>query len=368
MNIVVLPGDGVGRDVTVEVRRVLEALDGCFGLDLDLREFPCGGQYYLETGSEWPDEAFAVCRDWADAVFLGAVGWPGATLPSGDPAGKNVLFGLRLGLDLYANVRPTKLLPGIVQRVHERRIRVYEPSDVDLVIYRENTEGMYAPMRGILSRGGVEELAVDNRVVTRKGAERIIEAAFVEAERRAERRGRPAHVTCVDKSNVLDGCRLFRRVFHEVAERHPSVGTDCRFIDAFCQALLWEPRSFDVAVTTNLFGDVSSDVAAVLGGGLGMAPSAEVGDRWGLFEPVHGSAPPLAGKDRANPLGAILSAAMMLGWLGRTSAQAAAAARELEDGVAALLAAGETLPEDLGGHASCSAVGSALVAWVERRK
>ena len=368
MKIVFLPGDGVGRDVTAQARRLLEKLAEQFSFPLEVKQYECGGQYYLEHGVEWPEEAFATCRDWADAIFLGAVGWPKATLPSGDPAGKNVLFGLRLGLDLYANIRPAKLLPGVGHRVHSRRLQIWQPDEVDLVIFRENTEGLYADTHGLLSRAGQGEVAVDSRVITRRGCERIIRAAFLEAEKRAKARQSKAaqaqgqaHVTCVDKSNVLDGCRLFRSIFKEIAQEFPNVETDFRYIDAFCQALLWEPKSFDVAVMPNLFGDIASDVGAVLGGGLGMAPSYQRSDDHALFEPVHGSAPPLAGTGRANPLAAILSLELMLQWLATRSIDEAEgaekAAQAISKAVAELLRQGDTLPEELGGRATCEQIG-----------
>jgi len=360
MKIVWLPGDGIGRDVSTEARRVLDTVDETFGLELCFEEYPCGGQHYLETGNEWPEGTFERCRDWADATFLGAIGWPGAQLETGEPAGKAVVFGLRFGLDLYANIRPVCCYPGTTHRVHERRCVVWEPDDVDLVVVRENTEGLYAPIRGTLSRGQVETLAIDNRVITRVGSERIIEAAFALARQRASTRTRAPRVTCVDKSNVLDGCRLFRSVFTEVAKRYSDIETDYRYIDAFCQAVLWEPRSFGVIVTTNMFGDIASDVTAVLGGGLGCAPSAELGQRHGLFEPVHGSAPALAGTGTANPLAAVLSAAMMLEWYGRSDERFQTAVRSIRNAVEDLLAKGKTLPEDLGGSSSCGAVGEAL--------
>ncbi len=364
MKIVFLPGDGVGRDVTTEAEKMLHKLAEVFEFTVETKTFPCGGQYFLETGKEWPEEAFDTCRDWADAIFLGAVGWPGAKLNSGDPAGKNVLFGLRLGLDLYANIRPARLLPGVGHRVHKRRLQIWQPEEVDLVIFRENTEGLYAPTHGLLSRGGVGEVAVDSRVITRKGSERIIRAAFAEAVKRAEGTGRDPHVTCVDKSNVLDGCRLFRSIFHEVAADFPDVKLDERYIDAFCQAILWEPASFDVVVTPNLFGDIASDVGAVLGGGLGMAPSYQRSDVHALFEPVHGSAPPLAGTGRANPLAAILSLQLMLQWLGQKEADFAGkaqnAAESLENAVLELLSAGKVLPEELGGESTCGQIGEEL--------
>src|SRR5256885_10794338 len=219
--IVVLAGDGVGPEVVREGVKVLKAVGTAYGLSFDLVPFPCGGQHYLDTGEEWPDGAFESCKA-ADAILLGAVGLPEAVLPNGEIAGVEVVFGLRFGLDLYANVRPTKLYPNVRHKVHDSFKQVWEPGKVDFVIVRENTEGLYTPARGFLSRGGVDELAVDSRVITRKGAERVIRYAF---ELSKSRKGAPAdgksRVTCVDKSNVVAGDRLFRKGDDEGAAHSP---------------------------------------------------------------------------------------------------------------------------------------------------
>src|SRR5713101_3499360 len=232
--IVVLGGDGTGPEVMREAVKVLKAAEKAFGLSFELVPYPCGGQHYLDTGEEWPDGAFESCKA-ADAILLGAVGLP-------------------FGLDLYANVRPTKLYPNVRHKIHTGFKQVWEPGKVDFVIVRENTEGLYTPARGFLDRGGVKELAVDNRVITRKGAERVIRFAFEIAK---ERKGTPADgthkVTCVDKSNVTAGCKLFRAVYDEVATGYPGIGRDYAYIDAFQQWLIRSPESYDVAVTSNVF-------------------------------------------------------------------------------------------------------------------
>ncbi len=361
--IVVLPGDGIGRDVTPEGVKVLNAVSERFGLNFEFEEFACGGQYYLETGREWDEGAFDACKD-ADAIFLGAVGWPGANLPDGNIAGAGIIFGLRFGLDLYANVRPTKLYPGIKHKVHDNNKLVWDPNLVDLVTVRENTEGLYSPLRGRLSRGGTSELAVDTRVITRKGAERVIEYAFKLAERRD--RGAPKdgvkRVTCIDKSNVLEGCRLFRSIYDEVAERHPAIEKDYAYIDAYTQWLMRTPDWFNVSVTTNMLGDIASDLSAVLGGSLGMAPSANVGDNHAFFEPVHGSAPKHAGQDKANPMAMVLSGAMLLDYIGDkfSDPKAVEASKAVEVAVEAVILEGKTLTYDLGGNSKCSDVGTAI--------
>src|SRR5438552_6471489 len=276
--IVLLAGDGVGLEVMRVAVTVLDAVESAYGVSFDLFTLPCGGQHYLDTGEEWPDGAFESCKA-ADAILLGAVGLPEAVLPNGDIAGVGVVFGLRFGLDLYANVRPTKLYPNVRHKIHDGFKLVCEPGKVDFVIVRENTEGLYTPTRGFLDRGGVKELAVDRRVITRKGAERVIRFAF---ELSKQRNGAPSdqkrRVTCVDKSNVTAGCKLFRQGYDDVAARDPTIQREYAYIDAFQQWLLRSPEAYDVAVTTNVFGDIATDLAAVLHGGLGMAAGATTGD------------------------------------------------------------------------------------------
>lgn len=366
--VVLLPGDGVGPEVMREAVKVLKVVQDRFGVAFDEIPYPCGGRHYLETGEEWPDGAFESCKS-ADAILLGAVGLPGATLPNGDIAGAGVVFGLRFGLDLYANVRPTKLYPNVRHKIHNGFKQVWEPGKVDFVIVRENTEGLYAPTRGVLSRGGVDELAVDSRIITRKGAERVCRYAFELSKRR---NGAPSdgtrRVTCVDKSNVTAGCKLFRRVFDEVAAGYPGVTRDYAYIDAFQQWLLRSPETYDVAVTSNVFGDIATDLAAVLQGGMGMAAGGNIGDAHGMFEPIHGSAPKHAGKDEVNPIAMILAVQMLLEWLGRTKGVKALheAASAVEKGVEDVLKSGRTLTYDLGGTAKCSEVGTAVSSAISK--
>ena len=366
--IVLLAGDGVGPEVMREGVKVLKAVESAYGVSFDLVPFPCGGQHYLETGEEWPDGAFESCKA-ADAILLGAVGLPQAVLPNGDIAGVGVVFGLRFGLDLYANVRPTKLYPNVRHKIHDEFKLVWEPGKVDFVIVRENTEGLYTPTRGFLDRGGVKELAVDSRVITRKGAERVIRFAF---ELSKQRHGAPSdgkhRVTCVDKSNVTAGCKLFRQVYDEVATRYPTVLKDYAYIDAFQQWLIRSPEVYDVAVTSNVFGDIATDLAAVLQGGMGMAAGGNIGDEHGMFEPIHGSAPKHAGKDEVNPTAMILAVQMMLDWLSRRKGEKALreAATAIEQAVESTLKKGTVFTYDLGGTAKCSEVGTAIASAVAR--
>ena len=366
--LVLLPGDGTGPEVMREAVKVLGAVEKGYGVKFDKVPYPAGGQYYLDTGAEWPDGCYESCKA-ADAILLGAVGLPEAVLPNGDLAGIGVLFGLRFGLDLYANVRPTKLYPNVRHKVHDGFKQVWEPGKVDFVIVRENTEGLYTPTRGTLSRGGVDELAIDSRVITRKGAERIVRFAFEVAK---SRKGAPAdgkhRVTCVDKSNVTAGCRLFRKIYDEVAAKYPSIQKDYAYIDAFLQWMTRSPEIYDVAVTSNMFGDISTDLAAVLQGGMGMAAGGNIGDGHAMFEPIHGSAPKHAGKDVVNPIAMILATQMMLEWLGRKKGDKALkeAAAAVEKGVEAVLEEGNTLTYDLGGKARCSETGTAVAAAISK--
>ncbi|MFQ5919029.1 MAG: isocitrate/isopropylmalate dehydrogenase family protein [Thermoplasmata archaeon] len=366
LKIVVLAGDGIGPEVIREAIKVLKAVENAYGLDFELVPYPAGGKHYLETGEEWPDGAFESSRR-ADAILLGAVGYPGAELPDGNIAGAGVVFGLRFGLDLYANVRPAKLYPKVKHRVHARFRKIWDAEKVDFVIIRENTEGLYPPIRGVLERGGVQELAVDNRVTTRKGAERVIRFAF---EKSLRREGAPEdkkrRVTCVDKSNVMDGDRLFRRIYDEVAEEYPGVERDYAYVDAFMQWMIRTPEAYDVAVMSNMFGDIATDLASVLQGGMGLAAGGNVGDEHAMFEPIHGSAPKHEGKDRANPVAAILAVQMMLDWLGERKSNPALsqASDTVEAAVEAVLQEGKYLTRDLGGKAKGSQVGDALAQQV----
>lgn len=370
-----LPGDGVGREVVAAARLVLDAVQEKQGFHLDIEDVACGAQHYKQTGKEWQEGGLAACAE-ADAALLGAVGWPGISLPDGNIAGWNVIFGLRLGLDLYANVRPCRLYPGVPHKVSEKFVQVWDPANVDMVIFRENTEGSYTPTRGMLTRAGIDEVAVDSRVITRKGATRIHQKAFAMAEARAADRAKSgkahpckvahAKVTCVDKSNVRAGCRLFRGCYDELSATHPKVTKDYAYVDAFTQSLVRNPEWYDVVVAPNMLGDIITDLAAVLQGGMGMAASGNIGDRHAMFEPVHGSYPQAAGKDIANPYAAIQSAAMLLEHVGhkRADKRLLAGAAAIDDAVRKCLA-DKVFPSDLGGTMKCSAIGQAVAKAVK---
>jgi isocitrate/isopropylmalate dehydrogenase len=368
--IVVLPGDGTGPEVLREATKILAALAENDGASWTLEEYPGGAQYYAKTGRQWEPEAEAATRT-ADAILLGAVGWPGISLPNGDIAGAALVLGLRQNLDLFANVRPCRLYPGVVHRISDGYRSVWAPGNVDMMIVRENTEDLYTPTHGRLSRGGATEVAIDTRVITRKGSERVIRYAYEIARKRA--RGAPGdgvrRITCVDKSNVLEGCRFFREIFDEVGADYPEIVRDYAYVDAFTQWLVRNPEHFNVVVSTNMMGDIITDLASVLQGGMGFAAGGNIGVDHAMFEPVHGSAPKYAGKNQVNPIAALSATGMMLHWLAerrRDTTMERQAAR-LDDAIADVLLRGAARSYDQGGTATTSAVGDAVANAIRTR-
>jgi isocitrate/isopropylmalate dehydrogenase len=365
--IAVFPGDGTGPEVIREGLKVLGALAEGGAAPWRTTEYAGGGQYFLARGREWEPEAEAAAGS-ADAILLGAVGWPGATLPNGDIAGRALVLGLRERLDLFANVRPCRLYPGVTHRISGEYRTVWAPKNVDLVIVRENTEDLYTPARGRLTRAGVTEVAIDTRVITQKGTERVVRYAFELA--RARGRGAPEdgvrRLTCVDKSNVLEGCRYFRETFDRVGQEFPEIERDYAYVDAFTQWLLRSPEHYSVVVAPNMMGDIITDLAAVLQGGMGFAAGGNIGSGHGMFEPVHGSSPKHAGKNEINPFATFLAVEQMLRWLaGRRSDRALAAqADRLERAIARTLASGEARTYDQGGTVSTSAAGDRVAAAI----
>ena len=375
----VLPGDGTGREVIAQAMRVIDVFEEHSPLSFDITEIPCGGQYFLETGEEWPEGSFEHCRDNSDAILLGAIGWPGARMPNGDMAGGQVILGLRSGLDLYANIRPVKLYQGVQHKVHGEHTDIWDPDLVDMVLIRENTEGLYHSLLRRSAQAAVgakdeplatpefpglegEEVAWDPRPITRNGSERVIRFAFELAKRRQSHLKAPQRVTCVDKSNVLRGCRLFRSVFDEIDEEFDDIETTKAFIDAFTMWLVRDPEDLDVVVLPNMFGDIATDLASVLQGGMGMAASANIGDQHMLFEPVHGSSPKHAGQDKVNPIAAISSVQLMFDNLGarHDDPDALVCADILESVISSHFSEGGAVTYDLGGSASTSEVGQAI--------
>lgn len=377
--ITVLPGDGTGREVALEAQRILDTIAAHTNHGFDQTVIPCGGEHYLTTGEEWAPGSFELCRDETDAIFLGAIGQPGALLPNGDLAGGSVILGLRSGLDLYANVRPIKLYEGVPHKIHGSFRQIWEPGMVDMTILRENTEGLYhALLRRSADRAqgrpeyepepmtfpGLEgEVAYDPRPISRAGSKRLIEMGFEVA---ATRNGAPIdgqrRVSCIDKSNVTRGCQLFRNTFESIAEQHPDTEADYGYIDAFMQWITRSPEHYDVVVTSNMFGDISTDLGAVLQGGMGMAASGNIGDDHAFFEPVHGSAPKHAGQNKVNPIASINSIQMMMDYLGRKTGEEELLdiARLIDDSVADHLRDGKLVTYDIGGTATCSDVGIAI--------
>lgn len=303
--IAVLPGDGIGPEIVAAATQILARVAELDGFQLDFEEYPAGAGAYLQHGNALPPESMEGCRR-ADAIFKGPSGLPHVRLPDGTEAG--VLGGrFRNGLDLYVNLRPIKLYPNVPTALANR-----QPGDIDWVMVRENTEGLYASRgNGIVANTG--QAATDTLMITRLGTERIVRYAFEEARRRNGKK----RVACVDKSNVLRSFAFFRQIFKEVAQHYPDIETDFLYVDAAAQALVLEPDRFDVLVTENLFGDILSDLGGATVGGVGVCAGANIGDKHAYFEPIHGSAPALAGKGIANPLSAILAGKMMLDYLGR---------------------------------------------------
>jgi isocitrate/isopropylmalate dehydrogenase len=326
--VVVIRGDGIGPELVDAALVVLAAAERALGfrLEIDLREGGAG--LYRASGASLAPGTLEAIKA-ADAAMKGPVGLPEVRLPDGTEAG--LLGGvLRIGLDAYANVRPVRLLPGVEAPLKAK------PGEIDYVIVRENTEGLY------LSRGkgvGNDRAMADTLLVTREGVERVARFAF----ELARRRGRGQRVTCVDKANVLASLAFFRRVFDEVGEAYPDVAREHLYADAAAQALVLEPQRFDVLVMENFLGDILSDLGGATVGGIGLCPSGNLGDRHAYFEPIHGSAPGLAGKDKANPLSQVLCAAMMLEHLGE--ADAAALVRRAVD---AALGEGKLVVDRLG--------------------
>ncbi len=353
--IALLEGDGIGREVMAEARLLLESLHHARELSVTLDGIPCGGQYFLEHGGErdWPKDAAARCAA-ADVILLGAVGYPHpsgkgvVSFADGRMAGFSAVLGNRHDLDLYANVRPVKLLAGVRHKLHGRLRTVWRPGKVDLVIVRENTEGLYAGAGGRLGPAS-RAVALDERIITRAGSERVIRYAFNLARaRRGAKKDARRRVTCVGKDNVLFGCKLFAEVFFEVAAEFADVEAETLLVDTFAARLVCEPERFDVCVTTNLFGDILTDLAAVLQGGMGMAASGNIGEEHAMFEPIHGSAPDLPA-GQANPLAMFLAVAMGLDWLGarRDDSAVRRVAAAIEQAVATLVARQKDLTVDL---------------------
>lgn len=354
--ITVIPGDGIGHEVMAEAIKLLRAVEGAFpGLAFNCREYPVGAKCVQERGTDLPDETLAACKA-ADAILFGAAGLPAVRLPDGTEIRPQIK--LRKLLDLYAGVRPIKRYAGVPP------VLAGDPA-IDYVILRENTEGLFASEAGGARVG--EHVVVDSLVITRPGTERIVRWAFKLA---MQRRGAPAdgvrRVTCVDKANVFQSMAFFRQIFYEVAKGFPAVQAEHAYVDAMTMYMVQRPLRYDVMVSENMFGDIISDLAAGTVGGLGVAPSGDIGDTYGLFQPSHGTAPDIAGKGIANPIAQILSARMMLEWLAETKndPQCTRAAQAIERAVEKTLADRKNHTADLGGTAKTAAVGDAVAKMI----
>jgi 3-isopropylmalate dehydrogenase len=346
--IAVIPGDGIGPEVLREAVRVLHHLQQTRGLELELVDFDWGAEKYLREGVTLPEGALEMLSKEFHAILAGAFGDP--RIPTNKHA-EDILLGMRRGLDLYINLRPVRLL-------HERLTPLVNRTtkDIDFVVFRENTEGAYCASGGFLKHGTADEIALQDEINTRRGVERIIVAAFEYA--RANGRTR---VTMADKSNVQRfGGDLWQRVFKEVAAGYPEITPNHQYVDAMAMFMVLDPSQYQVIVSNNLFGDILTDIGAAIQGGLGLAASGNIHPgKVSLFEPVHGSAPPLAGKGVANPIGSILTLAMMLEYLGFQNLS-----DEVEEAVRAAVSANETT-RDLGGELSTEQAGAAIIARLE---
>jgi len=346
-----IPGDGIGPEVAREGLKVLEVVAELEGFKYELVDYPYSGDYYLKTKELVPD---SVIEEWStlDAVLLGAIGHPDV-----EPGlvERSVILGLRFGLDMYINLRPIKLYSEQLCPLKDKT-----PDDIDFVVVRENTEGMYSQIGGHLKKNTPDEVAIVNGVYTWKGCERASRYAFETARKRAAARGsagRDPVVTLVDKDNAIRPHDLWDRAFAQVAQDFPDVGTDHAYVDACCMWMVKNPEWFDVIVTTNLFGDIITDLGAMIQGGMGIAASGNIHPgKTSMFEPIHGSAPKHAGKNVACPLGMVSAVSMMLDFLGEEKAAA-----RIENAVAHLLVSGAIPSADTRSGISTSEMGDMVV-------
>ena len=353
--IALLPGDGIGPEVMAATRVVLEEvgrLDS--SIELELSSYRAGAGLYRDVGVTLPGDVLEECMN-ADAVLLSAIGLPDVRQSDGTEVQPQMMVGLRRALQLHSAIRPVKLYEGVPTVL--RRVE----SGIDFVVVRENLEGLFASFGGGSVVG--DDVATDTMVITRAGTTDVVSTAFQLAKRR---NGRPSDgqrtVTCVDKANIFRSMAFFRGIFQEVAALYPEVSSEAVYVDAMSLYMVQHPWDFDVLVMENQFGDILSDLAAGLVGGLGMGPSAEIGDEYGLFQPSHGTAPGIAGKNVANPMATILSAAMMLDWLGTQHQDQSCldAAAAIESSVASVLRSTSIRTPDLGGSSSTMDVATAI--------
>ncbi|HEY5728800.1 MAG TPA: 3-isopropylmalate dehydrogenase [Anaerolineales bacterium] len=351
-NIGVIAGDGIGPEVTNEAMKVLHTTMAINDFDCNFIDYPYSGAYYLKTKELVPDK---VIDEWKtlDAVFLGAIGHPDV-----EPGlvERSVILGLRFGLDLYINLRPIKLYSETICPIKDKR-----PTDVDFTVVRENTEGEYTQIGGALKKGTPDEVATFTSIYTRKGVERVIRYGFELARSRSAEHNRPGRLTLVDKANAIRPQDIWTRAFAEIGKEYPDIERDHAYVDACAMLMIQKPEWYDVIVTTNLFGDIITDLGAILQGGIGIAASANLHPgKTSMFEPIHGSAPDIAGQNVACPLGAIMAVCMMLDYLSENDA-----AKQIEESVAHLLASGKISHADARSNISTAHMGEMIVKQIQ---
>ncbi len=356
--IAVLPGDGIGPEVTAPCLAILEKVAGQSGgaFAFAFQSIDAGAAYYAKHGISLPDVGMKIAAD-ADAILLAAMGLPSVRYPDGTEIAPQLE--LREAFQLYAGVRPIRTVGGVPLPLADPR-----GAALDVVLIRESTEGLFAS-RGRTFVAADDSYATDEMRISRDVCERLFDFSLnLARERKAQ--GLPGRVTCIDKANVIGSLAYFRKIFLERAAAFPDIEVDCAYVDAMALNLVKRPWDYDVLVTENMFGDILSDLGAALMGGMGMAPSADIGDNQAVFQPCHGSAPDIAGENKANPSAMILSGALMLDWLGKKHGITAAceAARQIEAAVAEAFADGQLLPGEFGGSASTSDISEAVQAQI----
>ncbi|AEI82456.1 3-isopropylmalate dehydrogenase LeuB (plasmid) [Cupriavidus necator N-1] len=354
-DIAVLPGDGIGVEVMNAAMEVLRALETRIGSKFTMTVHPAGAQLYSETGNALPDSTLDACRK-AHAILFGAMGLPHVRGKDGTEVIPQL--DIRFALDLYAGVRPIKTWQGLPVPLRDRRA-----AEIDLVLVRESTEGLfYARGRGTVEGSGDDSYALDTMKITHKGTARVCDFAFRLAEQR-KAAGKRGHVTNVDKANVFTSMAYWRQIFEQRAKDFPSITVENAYVDAMALNLVMKPWQYDVLVTENMFGDILSDLIAALVGGMGMAPSADIGDDHAVFQPAHGTAPDIAGRGIANPSAMLLSAAMMLDWLAVRHDDPALVdgARAIEKALQTSFEKKEVLPFDFGGSSTTADIANAVL-------
>jgi 3-isopropylmalate dehydrogenase len=343
--IAVIAGDGIGPEVIREALKVLKKSSELYGFEFETTEYPFGSEHYMKTGELMPDSVYSEFQD-HDAILLGAIGDPRLEVGLVERA---VIAGIRFNLDLYVNLRPIKLYAESLCPVKDKKI-----ADVDMIVVRENTEDVYTGLGGIMKKGTPDEVAVANMVFTRKGCERAVRYAFDLAVGRSKDR----KVTLVDKANAIRAQDIWTRTVEEVGKEYPDITYDHAYIDAACMWLVKNPEWFDVVVTTNIFGDIFTDLGAMVQGGMGIAASGNIHPgQVSMFEPIHGSAPKYKDKNVACPIAAIMAAQMMLDFLSEKKAAVA-----IEDAVGSLLQSGEIKSLDASSGISTSQMGDMVAA------